>query len=207
VIHAVILAAGHAVRFHGALKQLLPMPDGDTLLSRMIRQVAERGGRSYVATWHPPIVEYCRFSGADVVVPSAYRWTVETMLSTMSVWHRDRTIILLGDVVYSRAVMDEIFHRSLRLGIWGNQAEVFALSFTSQYWVGIELGLRETIRLTEGGAEPGKLRSFYRHTFPTPFWIQVGDYTRDFDLPEHVRDFRREVLQTNRLDDRRASEQ
>jgi len=204
---AIILAAGEAIRLNGVRKQLIPLPDGETLLGRQVRQVLARGGTPLVATHHPELIEYARFMGVDVLIPWAHRWTVETLHSTMSAWSHERTIILLGDVVYSKAVMDDITRPThMSFQIWGNAAEVFALSFITKFWTTIELGLRESIVMAHEGSAPGKLRSFYNVVHPQPTWTVTHDYTRDFDLPQHVRDFRREVLQTGGLDDRRPHE-
>jgi len=200
---AIILCAGRAIRLGGTRKQLLSLPDGDTLLSRQMRQVHSRGGRAVVVAIDKALQDYALWGGASVFVPERHEWTVETLLSTEPIWDRRRTVVLLGDVLYSKPVMDDICSREINLAVWSNQAEVFALSFTDRFWTGILLGLHETVRLARDGVSAGKLRSACQVMFPSPHGVLVGDHTRDFDLPEHVRAFRREVVQQNRLDDLR----
>lgn len=202
-LHAIILAAGEAVRFHGIRKQLLTLPNGDTLLERQIRQVRERGGLPFVVTLDESLAQYARFSGASVIEPYDQRFIVSSLLSTRDYWHKDRTLVLLGDVLYSKEVMDDLFMRTMHLGIWLNGRDVYALSFTPKHWVGIELGLRAEIISAEEWRRTGKLRSWFETVFPRPFAVAVDDYTRDFDSPDDVKHLKKLALDDRRTDEQR----
>ena len=92
---ALVLCAGDAVRMNGVTKQLLPIGK-TTILGRILHQMY-RYEQSVIVVTHDPEI------GAlhnQVHNPENRATTCETLLSSSHLWD-DRTIVLLGDVIYS----------------------------------------------------------------------------------------------------------
>lgn len=181
-MNAIILCAGIAERMNGVDKQLLPVED-TTLLGRIIDQCKAWGDdKPKVITHKPSITEYAIDHGAEAVIPGAREWVVETFLSTKHLWSRrgKRTTVLLGDVFYVRDTFERIAQIETSLLVYGNTAEVFAVTFLHNSMV--QDRLEATIQEAKSGAHKGKVRNFYdglkvkqRH------WRAVHDETMDVD--------------------------
>jgi hypothetical protein len=195
---ALILAAGDSVGFDGKLKQLLKIK-GETLLGRMMRQLEQRDTPSILVT-HNPELGFL-FPG---FYPQERRWTVETMLSTQYLWI-DRTIILLGDVIYSKSVMDRIVNCQDDIRVFGHEFEIFAISFSDAVRDKVLKALYKAIDHAENGG-PGKLRKFYQAYCGLDMdsnlmernildrVCHVSDYTNDFDSQDEYDNFLKERL-------------
>lgn len=214
---AIILAAGEARRFGGVRKQLLRIA-GETLLERTCRQVAARGVRPIVAVrewagWDIP------FRPVKFVNVGDNPTTCDSALKTARHW-KERTIILLGDVCYSKAVMDAIFAETSPLMVYGNIWEIFGFCFdlSEKHKIidALRAGAEFRGKLKNSG---GKLRHFYKayagidmdstereeflidHAKRLGMFQSVDDYTTDFDWQEKYDNFVRETIQINKLDD------
>lgn len=164
-ITVLILAAGEQDRwkmdgppYH---KQLLDA-GGETIIARIVRQCQERGIMApVVVTHHERIMK--ALPGTWVFKPNRRRWTVETLYSTRQMW-RGRVIVLLGDVFYSSATMNKIFAvRTAPMRVFGNEYEIFALSFNEPYNAIIAVLKLAIIHAESGIARGGgKLRKFYQ---------------------------------------------
>ena len=139
-IRPLILAAGKQTRwekknpFGYRFKQLLPVGD-ESIINRIVRQCRERGAEPIVVSYHEEIIQAT--DAATFLIPSyAAHWTVETMQN--SPWGTDRTVVLLGDVVYSKTVMDRIFACKNPIRVFGHEYEIFAINF--------EDGVRHNVR-------------------------------------------------------------
>jgi len=195
---SLILAAGeqarwekdHSVRF----KQLLPVC-GEPVLHRIVRQVSARAKIPFIVT-HRDELEY---KDALTYRPINRRWTCETMFSTIGLW-RKRTTILLGDTAYSRTVMDRIYACQEPIRVFGNEYEIYAISFDQYSILTVAEYLIKAIRHAEDGG-PGTLRMFYEAL--CHFQIGCGriesklmdrvcyiqDYTKDLDTPNDYTNF------------------
>ena len=206
---AVTLCAGEAVRYGGGLKQVADL-GGTTTIGRILEATAERGIRTSVVTHK--IREY-RAAGinADFVQPAAHRWTVETLLNTRDLWGVERTLVLLGDVYYSDALLN-LMLKGEALFYCGH-AEIWGMSIGRGNYAHVETFLREAVAKAEWWAKKtghvrhkfGQLWRLYRlwHGLPymgrwqrsTGLWFQrfagveiFHDETTDFDVPrEHAR--------------------
>lgn len=190
-----ILASGEHTRFGDEIpKQLLEVPGtSETIISRIVRQVEDRGFDPFAVTHKREIVIEAKCSSVEPLK----RWvTSETLLSTRSIWWK-RVRILLGDVIYSKACMDKVFNYWEPFVCFANSAEVFALAFDESEY-GNVIAAAETAVVQAGSDAQGKLRHLYRaycnfglyrdEPIPVdrlPFWPGVPlDYTRDVDEPE-----------------------
>jgi len=165
---ALILAAGPALRWGGDIsKQLMQVPGtAETILGRMIRQAETRGAYPVVVTRNLAIQD----TGCVFYEPENYEVTCDTLASTRPLWKR-RTIVLLGDVVYSKAAMDAVFAFTGDIGVFGNKGEIFALSFSDAVHERVldALAIGRTHR-------SGKLRFFYRAYMGwSPGTIKIDD--------------------------------
>lgn len=203
-----ILAAGEQARWEDdyGLKQLRPI-EGESLIVRTQRQVRQRSQAAFVVT-HKEVLQ--RLS-ERAVYPTRRRWIAETLRSTAYMW-TDRVIVLLGDVVYSKAVMDSIINYDGAIRFWGNLHELFGLSFNHDATTKMLTALDKAIHHAEYDGGPGKLRKVYQAFVGFDFEdnnihhamfeeVPASDYTRDFDTKEDWSNFVLEVLNRWELDD------
>jgi len=201
---ALILAAGEHERWTGEGPKHLVDVAGELLLCRTQRQLKDLGWSFCVVT-HLPELEAV---SDRVFVPGLRRWTCETLMSTAELW-RDRTVVLLGDVVWPDEVLEQVLTDRQSPRVFGNFCEIYAVSFSDANAYRVASALQRAIS-ENCGAHTGKLWAFYRalasneplaiprwdkvgifHTIPsvgTPAWA-MGDqqaFTRDFD---HIGDY------------------
>jgi hypothetical protein len=203
-VTAVVLCAGDATRYGGAMKQLLEV-DGEPLLGRTLRQMEACDIPTRVVTHKPGVFETAGIQ-ARFFCPVRRRWTVETLLSTRSLWGRRQTIVLLGDVYYSDRMI-QLLAKCETLFYCGYE-EIWGLSIDISRYEKVERVLKETIREAERrmaidkGREhhQGQLWRFYRVWYGLPYigeWtptpgllfqkcgttVVCMDETSDFDVP------------------------
>jgi len=156
-----IMCAGLATRFNGICKQLLPLNDDQTILDRILEQTSEY--KPFVVTHNQDILDLVYTRGITTILPASYETLCNSILSTQHRW-TDRVIILLGDVVYSNRVMQDILTETDPLMFFGDEYEMYALTFSTE-------SRPEIISaLTEGATHPfGKLRYAYR-SFANTSW-------------------------------------
>jgi len=131
---ALILCAGQAQRFDGIVKQLIPLTVGETILSRMIRQLHNRGfvkDEIHVVVAPESQEIYNALKSQDVMAAVSRQnfGNTHTALMTKDLWV-DNTFILLGDVVYSQQVMDTIVSHEKDIVFFGDIWEIFGVQFT-----------------------------------------------------------------------------
>jgi hypothetical protein len=206
-----ILAAGEAIRFNGVCKQLLPAGD-KTIIERIVDQVVSRSYIPYIVTCNQQIMDAMGMGYAyPFLMPSEHELTCETLLSTIEIWN-ERTIVLLGDVLYSTQIMDAIFRCEDPIRVFGNVSEVFAITFTKRVHSQVVRALQQAIKAYP--EHPGKLRTFYKiycgfdpgqaekPGIPLDdqvFWYS-RDWTMDVDTEEEYKNMVNELVKMGRLD-------
>lgn len=151
-----IMAAGQQRRFGSRmLKQLLPLPDGSTVLGRQLQQLQQRGYEATVVASRP---EICRQAG-KWFVPKSSRTLCDSILSASRFWH-GRTVVLLGDVVFTQGGIDTVFSCQGPVNVVGNEAEMYALVFIEGEYGIVAEHLERANRIESNGIA-GKLRYFY----------------------------------------------
>lgn len=182
---ALVLCAGDAVRMNGVKKQLLSIGK-TTILERILDQMYEFEQRTILVTHDQEIA----LLHDRVYNPENRRTTCETLLSTSHLWD-SRTIVLLGDVIYSGEIMGEIVNCHEPLKVFGNSAEIFAVVFDAKIHNTMKLFLHKGSNLF-----PGKLRCFF-HAYcdfepgkgiaepldNNEVFFRTHDWTRDVDSP------------------------
>lgn len=209
---ALILAAGEQVRwelenpFGYRFKQLLPV-GSESIIARIVRQCRERRVEPLVVTHKKEIAQA---TDAPYHIPVKNRWTVETLLH--SPLNKRRVIVLLGDVIYSKSVMDRIFKYRGHIRVFGSEYEIFAISFSRSVLINVQHGLRKAIQHAENGG-PGKLRKFYQaycnldldsDCMETAIMSRVyymEDYTQDVDSARSYKELLNKVVKGGLLDD------
>ena len=207
-----ICAAGEGTRWYEQTKpkQLAWLGD-ETIIQRQIRQVKQRNAEPLVVTRDQQI-QYATWDNEGLThSPASHRWLAETILDTEYRWNY-RTIILLGDVVYSGTLMDTIFADTERLSVYGNNAEAMALVFRESGRIEVLNGLHKVLQSAERGETPGKLWNLYRwldgislteHRIRDDgIFRRVHDWSTDIDTPEDYRRFQHDILEMQIIDDR-----
>jgi hypothetical protein len=151
----IIAAAGKATRWNGkvaACKQLVPLPDGRPLIQRTVDLLREMGiRRIHIATSHPQIID--TLQGAEWILPTDCRFLSQTLLSSSHCFSK-KTIILLGDVFYSREALGSIIHSTRPVQFFGlsnppskgplRRREIYALSFEEEASTSVIAALKQT---------------------------------------------------------------
>jgi len=211
-IQVIILAAGDARRFNGVLKQILPIGK-ETILQRMVRQSSRFSIVSPVVVTHQTeLINYCQSAlNIQTFTPQNRSVTCETFLNTESIW-KDRNVVLLGDVIYSNRVIDDIFKVALNSNdtvVFGDVWEIFAIIFSDSDRKAIVSALDKAIANSQG-----KLRHFYfvycgfdlHKKVPESKMLghkvfrHVKDWTRDIDMLTQYQNAIRELVMQNMLD-------
>lgn len=202
----IILAAGNAIRFGGTRKQLLPIGT-TTILQRIVNQTKHHCCCPTVIAKDNEIIAAAMSYGAKVYLPTESAATCETMLSTWELWN-DRTVILLGDVVYSDDTINKIFSYSGEFTVFGNTWELFAVSFSREK-------MRDVCKSLDVAShyKLGKLRYMYKDyvglslnskekegSAPGPFFVYIKDWTMDVDMQDEYDNLMREVVERGLLD-------
>lgn len=201
-----IMCAGNATRFGGVTKQLLPIGD-TTILGRTLTLLKPHN--VIAVTHHVSIRDYVSAFGVEVYEPTHRATLCDSILSTQSLWG-ERVVILLGDVIYSRAVLETILTCRDDVRFYGDVWEMFALSFN--------VISRDAVitALQKGAKAPwGKLRYCYRAYISAPqyrketaaFLKKEAQFhyvdcwiTRDCDLPDEYRNIQNELVKPGVLD-------
>ena len=163
----IILCAGEQTRWGDPNnpKQLVDV-GGEPLLARIVRQCRRAGHEPVIVTHDERLL-----LSEKVYTPGKRRWTIETLLSTRFMWD-DRTVVLLGDVIYTRDALDKILasrelfqvfgRKELRYRLVGRYYEIFALSFDQTQAGRVEDTLKRAVHMKEDGQISwGKLRVLY----------------------------------------------
>ncbi len=206
-----ILASGEQARWEigQGIKQFLPI-EKEALITRIQRQAEDRGQSAMVVA-HDPLIIKLSQAYYTIVKPSERRWIAETVKTTRWFWET-RVIILLGDVVYSKSIMDSIFEYGGPVRFWGDKYEIFALGFDNRMFEKIDQALDKAIHHAEHQGGPGKLRKVYQalagYSFDNNeirhhYFEEVihPDYTQDIDTVQDWHRFVREKLNLKLIDD------
>ena len=195
---ALVLCAGDAIRMGGVKKQLLPIGK-TTILGRILHQLYEREQRAILVTHDPEI----GLLHDRVHNPENRNTTCETLLSCAHLWD-DRTIVLLGDVIYSGEVLNEIMNCHESIKVFGNSAEIFSVVFDKNFH-----GEIKPLLLEGSKRFPGKLRCFF-HVYcnfepgsgvaepldNNDVFFRTHDWTRDVDSPHEYYRTQLELVDT-----------
>lgn len=218
-MNVLILAAGEQTRWLESSgwetpKQLVDI-GGEPLLYRTVRQVRGYDWMPIIVTHDPRLLAV---PGSLPFVPTDSSTVLATWLSTRDLWDV-RTVVLLGDVYYTKAAMWKIiacrdpirvFGRTeLKGRVVGRYYEIFAISYGRDRNQRIEHHLWELVG-TLCQEKECKLRSFYDRWCGLPpgeyqhddtVIFPVNDHTEDFDLFEDYQQFEELIINQGKLND------
>ena len=217
-----LLAAGNNERWGFDRPKQLADVAGETVIARVVRQVRERGHSPVVVT-HNALI-----GGAvdcEVMKPKRRRWTLETFLSTRDRWEEPMTAVLLGDVIFSKAVMDKMLSLLHGIRVFGATGttewrrmknEFFGVVFDKASYGRVRKVLGDCIWRAETTGY-AKLITMYqrlcgsgydgRESFNVPersMFQDVMDYTADMDTAQRYKAFVEHVVDGGMLDDLRS---
>lgn len=198
---ALILCAGLGEKWNGYLgipKQLIQF-GGEAILVRTVRLLRKAGTKRVIIATHDPRLE---LAGCEIYKPSKRQWTVETLLSTRSVWGRD-TVVLLGDVFYSRQALRTILGYNGDFMIFGRNSasrvsgkpwrEIFGLKFKECMHASLGDQLERLIQAADSHGKRGILWDLHDSLSGLPkdrpwrsdqaIFTKIYDETEDFDCP------------------------
>ena len=161
-----ILCAGEARRFGGTLKQLLKIGD-TTILGRQIEQLKKHSASPIVVTLNPETKGCAESLGASVISPPLQTsGATETILFTRP-WWDERTIILLGDVIFSNIILNAVMTQPGDIRVFGHKFEIFATSFNEPVYEDVVAALERTRKIPHWPR--GKVRYFYHEYIGIPY--------------------------------------
>jgi hypothetical protein len=183
-----VLAAGDQTRWNAQkidgvpeIKQLCTI-NGETLIERIERQF----NSPIVFTNNETLKEHCNrpYPVEDNLT------TISTLFSTRAHW-RDSATILLGDVMYSRAMVRRLWRQTDDIMFYGNNAEIFALKFKRSVRERLAKTIQDLVSHPNWTPQYGKLWNLYRAIIGVPFdrhyigkaFTYVSD-CRDFDTKD-----------------------
>lgn len=207
----IILAAGRATRFNGIKKQMLPICHDQTIVGRQVEQcrlLTDSKPTIMVSDLHNA-KEYANQYKVNTMIAENHKTTCNTMLSSSSIW-KDRTVVLLGDVIYSPKVINQIYDYTGDFSVFGNTWELFAVSFTNKVWKQIKDALQKGSKY-----KLGKLRYMYKYYIglepnsketegqpPGKHFVYTHDWTRDIDMKQEYHDAIIQLANTHILDNK-----
>ena len=207
-----ILAAGDNTAWRKAypkspLKQLHVInPPGETIIARIIRQCEKRGVAPTVITHEPEIIKE---SKGRYYEPKMRHMTCQTLLSTVPLW-KERTIVLLGDVLFGKQGMNQVFACNKPYGSFGDYWETYGISFRKSEWIKVVKLCIKTMNLAHSWFE-GSLGHMWNVYCGGPIkrkkkmdhsdFIHIKDHTMDIDMPGQWESFNIGVVGKGRLDD------
>lgn len=190
-----ILAAGEGTRWYNGNPKQMALIEGKPLIRRTIDMIGNRP--SIVVTHIPELQQLAN----EFYVPRRHRWTVETLFYTQDLWE-ERTIILLGDVIYSPEALNKILKYRGDLAVFGEGGqkndEIFGLSFSSDGQQKLLVCLATVIRDCLERNTLGKLWFCYRvmcgfnldeHKVECDIFHGIEDYTYDIDTIDEYHEF------------------
>lgn len=206
----VVLAQGRQTRFTSlTYPKCLIRVGGETLLMRTLRLIPGREANLIV----PPDLT-ARAESPVLFPPGTWAFrslnepgycVLDGLIQTKDLWSRDgRTIILLGDVCYSRATIDAVFSDSRDCVFFGSPdlsrtgGELYALAF-DHGWVEYLYGVSGSMpcrAIKHTVAQPGHLRNVLWDvqdgvglSVMSPdarYYRIIDDFTTDFDTDEDL---------------------
>jgi len=155
-INVIIPCAGKSKRWDhhlGVHKQLAPIPGSfETILGRSVRLLQELGVKGISVITNTPEIE-AAISGVSFIRPSESQHLSDTIYSSRASWG-DRTVILLGDVIFTKESINHILRdrepvcfyglleQSSIVKLFGYRKEIFGFSFDRTRASQIEMALK-----------------------------------------------------------------
>lgn len=201
MIKVIVAAGGEGRRWNNFLnipKHLITI-DGETLLNRICRQFGKYTTEIVILSAD----ERYRIDGATLKAPMLGDWLdFGKIYSSSHLWSDDRTIIVFGDVYFTDDAVKTIMSNKdqykffMRKGpskyTGKGHKEIFAFSFSGDMNEKIKAHIHELVAKKQGGAGAWRLYlhmnnvTHPRDYFKSDGYIEINDWTDDFDYPEDL---------------------
>jgi len=173
------LCAGKSTRWNvDGIKQLIDIK-GEPLLNRTIRKFKEQGEQVIIVTDNVKLTGIGKF-----IVPVKKKFTCETFLSTKEYWE-DKVVILLGDVLYSDALIKQILKCKDEFRVFSDWEEIYAIVFNNKVFDNVISKLEELLSIPKNTKKLWDFVKVYlggkRKDYTHKQFTYINDYTQDFD--------------------------
>lgn len=197
----IIAAAGEGRRwnnFRNVPKHLVTI-EGETLLNRIYKQFRDFSDDIVI------ISKDQRYAVGDAKLepPLSGDWLdFGKIYSSSHLWSDDRTIIVFGDVYFTDKAVQKIVSNQddykffMRKGpskyTGKGHKEIFAFAFSGGMNEKIKSYIEQLVEIKQGGAGAWRLYlhmhgiKHVRDYFKTDGYIEINDWTDDFDYPEDI---------------------
>jgi len=192
-ISSVILASGSQRRWDGNYPKQLLSIGGETLLSRMRRQmIIESNVYPSIITDNTEIIHM--YAG-NCYIPNNSDTVIDSLMSSSALWG-EITYVLLGDVYYTKKAIDILTTAPHYKIVFGDEVEIFALRFYSSQIIELISAAKRAKAFPAHNSE-FKLWNLYRalegyrddeHKLGSQFCL-IEDDTQDFDCVEDYLSF------------------
>jgi hypothetical protein len=192
--YILIMAGGDNWRFKALWPKEISLIKGYPLIARTIRQVQARGYQNIEVVTHKP--EVIASAGKKVAIYNNYKPYLISAVANLFRQHASRTIVLLGDVIWTDTALETVLACWDEVRFWGligekKKHEIFALTFTDFSRVKAFFEKAILYNNTHNlGKLAGKLWLAYRaglnvkrleEHYIGPLFTQITDGTTDID--------------------------
>ena len=195
-------------------KQLVSIGD-ETIITRTIRQFSPND--MTVIAQGEPFFPFVEGKAELITFHEPVGTLIQGIWKTSEHWKGDcQIIILLGDVIYSNAVVEEILadEYATMSTIFGRDGanlstrkaakEIFAFAIPSG--INIQAFWKQELRAFWENNYGTKLWDFYNINYPEMEFIKIDDYTDDCDSVQEYQQFYPKLLEEALKDDKRLHE-
>ena len=205
--------AGEGVRWNAEIRKRSGYPPlkqlcrvgPETVIARQFRQLRSRGIEPVLVTHRQELIDEAE--AIYILVPAKRRWTVESLVSSKGFWG-NRTVILLGDVVFTEPALDTVLGLNGEVRFFGwhgdyiKPREMYACTFGPHAARQVQEIVSEMVAEMETYPNfprfAGKLQDLYGcmvlggtsgfrgsgQVGPVPpIWVWICDWTDDIDSP------------------------
>lgn len=186
---AIILAAGDSIFWKWETRKHLFTLGKEKILERLQRQLDNRHVNYTIITDDIDVMAISK----KYFQPPSFNSTIDTLETSKKIWkNHDKVVVLLGDTIYSKHVLDEILKYDGQLGFFGKEHlnkenEILAISTKNL----------SSIQCLEPKAS---LYDYYYWVNRSPMYL-IDDYTTDIDTNEQYKEFIGAVVNAGKLDD------
>jgi hypothetical protein len=164
-------------------KHLAPITKGETVLSRLLKQFGSAGIETFVVSNNPDIIE----KYPECYVPADNHILAATLISTSDHW-ADRTWIIYGDVVFSRAAFQQVIHPISDFTVWGfpgskeRWSEIYGYCFTKDHQGEMFYALKDEIAYEDANQPRRATHEIYDRIKDFAKYDCIPDWTCDVDF-------------------------
>jgi len=189
-MNVIIMAQGQATRFPG---KHFAQVNGEPIIQRTVRMLRELSRGCVVTVVAAATDEFKSLGCLLYTQQDPGDGLMTGLYNTRHLWGAEDTVILLGDVVFSRSALEQILTSDRRLALFGRtgrnhftgcaHSEIFALLIR-----GLAARVQDAIATRELRIfSDGRLWGLKHHLSERAEWVEIDDWTDDVDTPEDLK--------------------